>query len=133
MAVELGGPMYCLMSARSTNAKSIAPVMLDVVSIRQFGNLHQRNHASFNTSGHYMTPQYASGKNSNMEIKCFYESSEAMCLTLSLPAVYTWKPEVQKHTAAQNWLCYIAGHYLPTLNCCIYSTTDLILFIHTSI
>ena len=76
--------MYCLMSARSTNAKSIAPVMLDVVSIRQFGNLHQRNHAnaksitpvmldvvsirqfgnlhqrnhaSFNTSGHYMTPQ----------------------------------------------------------------------------
>ena len=33
MAAGEGGPMYCLMSARSTKARSIAPVILDVVNI----------------------------------------------------------------------------------------------------
>lgn len=34
MAAADGGPMYCLMSALSTKARSMAPVTLDVVKIR---------------------------------------------------------------------------------------------------
>ena len=33
MADGDGKPMYCLMSARSTNARSIAPVMFEVVKM----------------------------------------------------------------------------------------------------
>ena len=39
IAAGVGGPIYCLMSARSTNARSIAPVTLEVVSINTFGYL----------------------------------------------------------------------------------------------
>lgn len=39
MAAGDGGPIYCLMSALSTNAKSIAPVTLEVVSIITLGYL----------------------------------------------------------------------------------------------
>lgn len=38
MADAFGGPMYCLMSARSRNAQSMADVMLDVVRIRTLLN-----------------------------------------------------------------------------------------------
>ena len=34
-----GGPMYCLISALSTNARSMAPVMLEVVKITTLGLL----------------------------------------------------------------------------------------------
>ena len=43
MAGGDGNPIYCLMSARSTNAKSMAPVTLDVVRIITFGNLEKEN------------------------------------------------------------------------------------------
>ena len=46
MASGEGGPMYCLMSARSTNARSMAPVMLDVVKMITFGYLEQANNKS---------------------------------------------------------------------------------------
>lgn len=39
MAAGDGGPIYCLMSALSTNARSIAPVTLEVVSIITLGYL----------------------------------------------------------------------------------------------
>ena len=39
IAAAVGGPIYCLMSALSTNARSMAPVTLDVVSIKTFGYL----------------------------------------------------------------------------------------------
>lgn len=42
MADDEGGPMYCLMSARSRNATSIVPVMLDVVKMRTFGCLRMK-------------------------------------------------------------------------------------------
>ena len=41
MAAGDGGPIYCLMSALSTKAKSIAPVMLEVVNIMTFGYLKE--------------------------------------------------------------------------------------------
>ena len=41
MAEDDGGPMYCLMSARSTNARSMAPVMLDVARMMTLGNLNR--------------------------------------------------------------------------------------------
>ena len=37
MAPWLGGPTYCLTSALSTKAKSMAPVILEVVRMRTFG------------------------------------------------------------------------------------------------
>lgn len=37
-----GGPMYCLMSARSTNAKSIFSVMFDVVRMTTLECLEDR-------------------------------------------------------------------------------------------
>jgi len=40
---------------------------------------------------------------------------------------------LQKHTAAQNLLYYIVDHYLPSLNCCIFSATHPVSFSHTSI
>ena len=39
IAAGVGGPIYCLISALSTNARSMAPVTLDVVSINTFGYL----------------------------------------------------------------------------------------------
>ena len=39
MAARDGGPIYCLMSALSTKAKSIASVTLDVVRINTLGYL----------------------------------------------------------------------------------------------
>jgi hypothetical protein len=39
MAYTDGNPMYCLISARSTNAKSIAAVIFEVVRIRTLGYL----------------------------------------------------------------------------------------------
>jgi hypothetical protein len=39
MACTDGNPIYCLMSALSTNAKSIAAVIFEVVRIRTFGYL----------------------------------------------------------------------------------------------
>lgn len=39
MAGMVGGPMYCLISARSTNATSMAPVILEVAMIKAFGYL----------------------------------------------------------------------------------------------
>ena len=43
MAGGDGNPIYCLMSARSTNAKSMAPVTLEVVRIITFGYLKKEN------------------------------------------------------------------------------------------
>jgi hypothetical protein len=39
MAYTDGNPIYCLISARSTNAKSIAAVIFEVVRIRTLGYL----------------------------------------------------------------------------------------------
>jgi len=39
IAAADGGPIYCLMSALSTKARSIAPVTLEVVSIITLGYL----------------------------------------------------------------------------------------------
>ena len=39
MALLEGGPIYCLISALSTKAKSTAPVMFEVVRMRTFGYL----------------------------------------------------------------------------------------------
>ena len=44
MAEDDGGPMYCLMSARSTNARSMAPVMFDVARMMTLGNLDKTHH-----------------------------------------------------------------------------------------
>jgi hypothetical protein len=43
MACTDGSPTYCLISARSTNAKSIAAVMLEVVSIITLGYLKHKH------------------------------------------------------------------------------------------
>lgn len=48
MAAGDGGPIYCFISALSTNAKSIAPVTLDVVSIKTLGCLQKQNISYFN-------------------------------------------------------------------------------------
>ena len=43
MARGVGRPINCFISARSTNAKSIVPDILDVESIKTFGNLKINN------------------------------------------------------------------------------------------
>lgn len=43
MACTDGSPTYCLISARSTNAKSIAAVMFEVVSIITLGYLKNKH------------------------------------------------------------------------------------------
>ena len=43
MACTDGSPTYCLISARSTNAKSIAAVMFEVVSIITLGYLKHKH------------------------------------------------------------------------------------------
>ena len=48
MAFGEGRPMYCLISARSTNARSIAPVIFEVVKIMTLGYLKNKMILQYN-------------------------------------------------------------------------------------
>ena len=75
MAEDDGGPMYCLMSARSTNARSMAPVMFDVARMMTLGNLNKMH--NFMIQPMYQSPKLLSNvKDKFLHYYCIFRASE---------------------------------------------------------